>query len=77
MLVAGTSVDDPEQSSRANFCWGAQHTPFFVVAHGTIKGDPCVYVDLYRVEDAKIAEHWGFDERVPPRKEWKNTNGLL
>jgi len=25
----------------------------------------------------KIAEHWGFPEKIPPREEWKNNNGML
>jgi hypothetical protein len=25
----------------------------------------------YRVEGEKIAEHWGFPEKIPPQKEWK------
>lgn len=49
----------------------------FVAARGTLEGDPCVYVDLYRVEGQKIVEHWGFPEKIPPQKEWKNNNGML
>ncbi len=49
----------------------------FIAAKGTYVGDPCVYIDLYRVEDQKIVEHWGFPEMVPPQEEWKNDNGML
>jgi predicted SnoaL-like aldol condensation-catalyzing enzyme len=49
----------------------------FIAARGSLEGDPCVYIDLYRVEDEKIVEHWGFPEKVPPQEEWKNTNGML
>ena len=49
----------------------------FVAAKGTVKGDPCAYVDLYRVEGDKIAERWGFSEKVPPPQERKNNNGML
>jgi predicted SnoaL-like aldol condensation-catalyzing enzyme len=49
----------------------------FIAAKGTHEGVPCVYVDLYRVEDEKIVEHWGFPEKVPPQEEWKNNNGML
>jgi predicted SnoaL-like aldol condensation-catalyzing enzyme len=49
----------------------------FIAAKGTHKGEPCVYIDLYRVEEGKIAERWGFSEQIPPREEWKNNNGML
>lgn len=49
----------------------------FIAAKGTHEGNPCVYIDLYRVEDEKIVEHWGFPEQVPPQEEWKNNNGML
>jgi predicted SnoaL-like aldol condensation-catalyzing enzyme len=49
----------------------------FIAAQGSHKGDPCVYVDLYRVEDHKIAERWGFPEEIPLRSESKNDNGIL
>jgi predicted SnoaL-like aldol condensation-catalyzing enzyme len=49
----------------------------FIAAKGTHEGEPCVYIDLYRVEDQKIVEQWGFPEKIPPRGEWKNTNGML
>jgi len=49
----------------------------FIAAKGTHEGEPCVYIDLYRVEDEKIVEHWGFPEKIPPQEEWKNNNGML
>lgn len=49
----------------------------FVAAKGTHEGKPCVYIDLYRVEDQKLVEHWGFSEMVPPEAERKNQNGVL
>jgi len=36
------------------------------------KKDMC-QVDLYRVADAKIVEHWDNSEPVPPREEWANS----
>lgn len=49
----------------------------FIAAMGTQEGDSCVYIDLYRVEDQKIVEHWGFPEKILPQEEWKSNNGML
>lgn len=49
----------------------------FIAATGTHEGNPCIYVDLYRVEGEKIVEHWGFPEMVPPQSAWKNNNRML
>ena len=49
----------------------------FIAAKGTHEGEACVYIDLYRVEDGKIVEHWGFPESVPSPAESKNNNGML
>ena len=49
----------------------------FIAAKGTHEGAACVYIDLYRVQDDMIVEHWGFPEAVPPQGECKNNNGML
>ncbi len=49
----------------------------FIAAQGTHQGEPCAYIDLYRVEDGKNVEHWGFPERIPSKRESKNNNGML
>ena len=49
----------------------------FIAANGTHEGEPCVYIDLYRMENDKLVEHWGFSEAVPPREQWQNNNGML
>jgi predicted SnoaL-like aldol condensation-catalyzing enzyme len=49
----------------------------FIAAKGTHDGDPCLYIDLYRMEDGKLIEHWGFPEMVPPQDQSKNNNGML
>ena len=49
----------------------------FIAAKGTHEHNPCLYIDLYRVEGGKLAEHWGFPEEIPPQAQWKNSNGML
>jgi predicted SnoaL-like aldol condensation-catalyzing enzyme len=36
----------------------------FITASGSIEGEPCTFVDLYRVSDGTIVEHWGFPEKL-------------
>jgi predicted SnoaL-like aldol condensation-catalyzing enzyme len=69
-LVRHRSIDD------IKFVFG-QGDFVFIAAMGSHESKPCVYIDLYRVEDGKIAERWGFPQEVPPQEEWKNKNGML
>jgi predicted SnoaL-like aldol condensation-catalyzing enzyme len=46
-----------------------------VVAEGSFGNRPSSYYDLYRIQNGKIAEHWDTIEPIPPRAEWKNSNG--
>ena len=69
-LVKNRSIDE------ITFVFG-QGDFVFIAAKGSHGGAPCVYIDLYRVEDGKIAERWGFPEEVPPQEEQKNKNGML
>jgi len=46
-----------------------------VVAEGQFGDHVSAYYDLYRIENGKIAEHWDAIEVIPPRAEWKNSNG--
>ena len=69
-LVKGRTIDE------IKFVIG-QGDLVFIAARGTVHGEPCVYIDLYRVEDEKIAERWGFPDEVPPLTQQKNTNGML
>ena len=45
------------------------------VSEGTFAGKHSAFYDLFRVQNGKIAEHWDTIETIPPRVEWKNTNG--
>jgi predicted SnoaL-like aldol condensation-catalyzing enzyme len=49
----------------------------FVGAKGSHEGRPSAYIDIYRLENDKLAEHWGITPDFPSRSEWKNENGYL
>jgi predicted SnoaL-like aldol condensation-catalyzing enzyme len=36
---------------------------------------PTAIYDLFRIENGKIAEHWDTLQVIPPRDQWKNSNG--
>ncbi len=46
-----------------------------VVAEATFGGVPTSIYDLFRIEKGRIAEHWDTLEAIPPRDQWKNSNG--
>jgi predicted SnoaL-like aldol condensation-catalyzing enzyme len=46
-----------------------------VVAEATFGGVATAIYDLFRIESGKIAEHWDTLESIPPRDQWKNSNG--
>jgi predicted SnoaL-like aldol condensation-catalyzing enzyme len=46
-----------------------------VMAEGSFGNRPSAYYDLYRIQNGKIAEHWDTIQPIPPRAEWKNSNG--
>jgi predicted SnoaL-like aldol condensation-catalyzing enzyme len=48
-----------------------------VMSEGSFGGAHTSFFDLFRVENAKIVEHWDTIETIPPRAEWKNENGKL
>lgn len=36
-------------------------------------GQPFAQVDIFRIEDGKVVEHWDNAEPVPPEEEWTNS----
>jgi predicted SnoaL-like aldol condensation-catalyzing enzyme len=46
-----------------------------VIAEGSFGDQPTAYYDLFRIENGKIAEHWDTLEAIPPREQWRNSNG--
>lgn len=49
----------------------------FLVALGTHHGKPCAYVDLYRVDQNSIVEHWGFFQAIPSAEIRGNNYPML
>ncbi len=45
------------------------------MSEGSFGGKPTSFYDLFRVENGKIAEHWDVIEPIPPKDQWKNSNG--
>jgi predicted SnoaL-like aldol condensation-catalyzing enzyme len=46
-----------------------------VTSEGAFGDHATSYYDLYRIQNGKIAEHWDTLEAIPPREDWKNSNG--
>src|ERR1700733_6009994 len=46
-----------------------------IVAEAMFGGVSTAIYDLFRIENGKIAEHWDTLEAIPPRDQWKNSNG--
>lgn len=44
-------------------------------SEGKFGANSCAYYDLFRVKNEKIVEHWDTIESIPPRNQWKNSNG--
>ena len=48
----------------------------FVLSVVDYRSDPLTAnFDLFRIANAQIAEHWEVMSPIPPRDQWKNSNG--
>ena len=52
-----------------------QHNPLIADGLDGLQKGVAGAVDLFRLENGKIVEHWDVIEPIPPASEWKNTNG--
>ncbi len=46
-----------------------------VLSEGDLPSGPTALYDLFRVENRKIVEHWDVLTPIPPRDQWRNSNG--
>jgi predicted SnoaL-like aldol condensation-catalyzing enzyme len=46
-----------------------------VLTEGELPSGPTALYDLFRVEHGKLVEHWDVLTPIPPRNQWKNSNG--
>ncbi|MBX2822955.1 MAG: nuclear transport factor 2 family protein [Rhodothermaceae bacterium] len=43
------------------------------LSKATWEGAPLAQVDIFRIENGKVVEHWDNAEPVPPKEEWANS----
>ena len=45
------------------------------MCEGMLGDTSCAFYDLYRIDNGRVVEHWDTVGAIPPRSEWKNSNG--
>lgn len=44
-----------------------------VLSHVTQNDDDWAFIDIFRIKDGKIVEHWDVQEKILPREQWNNS----
>ena len=50
-------------------------TIIIAASEGRFGGKPTAFFDLWRVEKGKLAGHGDVMDTIPPKTDWKNSNG--
>ena len=71
------SSNDDQEHIAYNKCHQILAEGNFVLAvcEGAVNQEWTSFFDLYRLVNGRIVEHWDTREAIPPRHEWKNSNG--
>ena len=43
------------------------------LSHAKVSGDDFAYIDLFRLKDGLIVEHWDIQEKILPKDQWGNS----
>ena len=43
------------------------------LSHTKISGEDWAFIDLFRIKDEKIVEHWDIQEKIMPQDQWGNS----
>lgn len=44
-----------------------------VLSHATVKDEDWCFIDIFRMKDGKIVEHWDVQEKILPEEQWNNS----
>lgn len=43
------------------------------LSHVKMNGEDCCFIDIFRLKNDKIVEHWDVQEKIGPKETWKNS----